>query len=89
MNIWIHHVPHHAAVIQLSAKESVVPHAMVSILTYFLMSLTFNSSKHNEGLYLFPQNVSMTGGCMLMEKCSSLQEVDPAYSAGVRQVQKW
>lgn len=38
-------------------------------------------------LYLFPQNVSMTGGFMQMGKCSTLLEVDPACSAGVRQVQ--
>lgn len=57
VSTWIHHVPHYTAAIQLSAKESVVPHVM---------------------------NVSMTGGSTLMEKCSSLLEVDPACSAGVR-----
>lgn len=39
-----------------------------------------------KSLYLFPQNVSMTGGCMLTEKCSPPLEVDPACSADVRQV---
>lgn len=48
VSVWMHHVPQHTAVIQLSAKESVVLHAMVS--TYcmsicsenicFLMSLS-------------------------------------------------
>ena len=31
VSVWIHHVPHLAAVIQLSAKESAAPHAMVSV----------------------------------------------------------
>lgn len=30
VSVWTHRVPHLAAVIQLSAKESAVPHAMVS-----------------------------------------------------------
>ncbi len=100
-SVWIHHVPHLAAVIQLSAKESAVPHAMVSglsvnclkissfllpFLSVFCCFLVFHCSDVSRTLCLLAQNVSMTAGCMLMEKCSAPLEVDPACSARVGQV---
>lgn len=91
VSMWMHHVPHHAVAILLSTKENVAPHVMVSIFylqfpRVFVKFVLSNSSKHNQSLYLFLQNVSMIIGCMLMEKCSVLLGVDPACSAGVRQV---
>lgn len=86
---WTPRVPHHAVNIQPSAKESAVPHAEVRkhsafvTLTFWVQAPLF-CLKLRKSLCL--QSVSSTERCMLKVKCSPLLGVDPASSAGVRQV---
>lgn len=88
--VWMYHAPHHTVDILLSKKENVAPRVMVSIfyiITIYSCYCLFCQAPANILiLSSFLQSVSMIIRRMLMEKCSVLPEVDPACSAGVRQV---
>lgn len=83
------HALHHGVKTQLSRGESVVPHAKVCVeKRCFDADFHFHNVKllnRSCGLF-FPQIVSTNRECMLMERFLLLLGVDPACSAGVRQV---